>query len=172
MRDHCYPHRLVHTLTDISCHELSALGVRGVIVDLDNTLTPWKSTTLPEAVIRWVTEMRKADIGVCVVSNAATTRRVRPIAEQLGIPWVTRAGKPLARGFRRGMALLGTTPATTAMIGDQVFTDILGGNLLGLYTILVDPVSTREAWITRLLQRPLERKLGRRAKLVANWPPA
>jgi HAD superfamily phosphatase (TIGR01668 family) len=97
-----------------------------------------------------------------VVTNAASTKRVQPVAEHLGIPWIIRAAKPLPRGYRHAMGLLGTTPATTAMIGDQVFTDILGGNRLGLYTILVDPLpNAREALITRMVQRPLERVVGR-----------
>jgi HAD superfamily phosphatase (TIGR01668 family) len=137
-------------------------GIRGVLLDLDNTLTPWKSREMTPAVAAWVAALAVAGIGACVVSNAATARRVQSVADVLSLPWITRALKPLPYGFRRAMALLDTTPDTTAVIGDQLFTDILGGNRLGLFTILVDPISPREALFTRLVQRPLERMLGRK----------
>lgn len=172
MHDWLRPHRIAHHLTEVDCVELASRGVRGVILDLDNTLTAWRSREITPEVIAWL--QRLADVGIqaCVVSNAATARRVQPVADQVQLPWVTRAGKPLPAGFLRGMQAMGTTPQTTAVIGDQVFTDILGGNRLGLYTILVDPVATREAWITRILQRPLERKIGRLAKPAETsaWP--
>jgi len=158
------PHRIARRLVELNADELLTRGMRGVILDLDNTLTAWHSTEVRPDVTAWVGRMRQAGLLLCVVSNAATAGRVRPVADQLGVPWVTRAAKPLPVGFQRGMRLMGTTPATTAVVGDQVFTDILGGNRLGLFTVLVDPVSTREAIITRILQRPLERLIGRVAK--------
>lgn len=158
------PHRVAQRLVELDCQELAACGVRGVILDLDNTLSAWRSGIITPDVERWIGQLRHAGLVACVVSNAATARRVRPIADRLGLPWVTRAGKPLPNGFRRGMALMGTEPSTTAIIGDQVFTDILGGNSLGLITILVDPLSQREALVTRIIQRPLERMIGRKPK--------
>ena len=146
---------------DLDCAELAARGIRGVLLDLDNTLAAWRSMAIAPEVERWLGGLRHAGLNACIVSNAATDRRVRPVAERLGLPWVTRALKPLRRGFVRGMRLMGTTPDTTVMVGDQLFTDIYGGNRLGLFTILVDPVSRRDAFTTRLIQRPLERLLGR-----------
>ena len=164
MLENIRPHRIITRLVDIDCDELAARGIRGVLLDLDNTLTPWRSIVIAPDVERWVGRLRQAGLTACIVSNAATARRVRPVAERLGLPWVTRALKPLRRGFLRGMRLMGTTPDTTAMVGDQLFTDIYGANRLSLYIILVDPLSPREALLTKLLQRPLERLLGRIAK--------
>lgn len=161
MFDCIRPNRIVHRLAELSGEELAQQGIRGVILDLDNTLTAWRSVTIATEVELWIGRLRSAGLVACVVSNAATAGRVRPVADRLGLPWVTRAAKPFARGFHRGMHLMGTTIENTAVIGDQLFTDILGGNRLGLFTILVDPVSTREALITKLLQRPLERLVGR-----------
>jgi HAD superfamily phosphatase (TIGR01668 family) len=155
------PHWLVAQVSDINCAALAARGVQAVILDLDNTLTPWRSFDIAPAVMAWMAQVKAAGLRACIVSNAATARRVRPVAEELGVPWITRACKPLPGGFHRAMQLLGSTPETTAMIGDQMFTDILGGNRLGLFTILVEPISPHEAWTTSLLQRPLERLLGR-----------
>jgi len=119
---------------------------------------------VPADAREWLARVRQAGLSVCLLTNAATDGRVRPVAESLGVPWIVRALKPLPSGYLRAMRLLDTTPETTAMIGDQVFTDVYGGNRLGLYTILVDPMSTREALVTRLVQRPLERLVGRVAK--------
>lgn len=164
MLERLRPHQVARRLVEVNCDEFVARGVRGVILDLDNTLTAWRSVTISPDVERWIGRLRGAGLLACVVSNAATAARVRPVADRLGLPWVTRAAKPFAHGFVRGMRLMGTDPATTAVVGDQVFTDILGGNTLGLFTILVEPVSTREALVTKLLQRPLERLIGRLPK--------
>lgn len=161
MFDRFRPYQVAHRLVELDCNELLAHGIRGVILDLDNTLTAWRSTNVSGEVERWVERLRNAGLLACVVSNAATATRVRPVADRLGLPWVTRAVKPLSTGFLRGMRLMGTSSKETAVVGDQVFTDIFGGNRLGLFTILVDPVSSREAFITKLLQRPLERIVGR-----------
>lgn len=153
--------QVVRHLCDISLNELAARGVRGILIDMDNTLTPWRSHIISPEIELWLGKLRELGMSACLVSNAGTVKRVRPVADRLGIPWVTRAAKPLARGFRRGMKLINTTPETTAMVGDQVFTDIYGANRLGIYTILVDPMTSKEALITRMLQRPLERLIGR-----------
>ncbi|HBC94015.1 MAG TPA: YqeG family HAD IIIA-type phosphatase, partial [Pelotomaculum sp.] len=86
------------------------------------------------------------------------------VAGLLGLPAVHRAVKPLVGPFRRAMGMLGTKPAETALIGDQIFTDIFGGNLCGLYTILVVPLQGKEFWGTRLFSRPLEKIVLARLK--------
>lgn len=88
----------------------------------------------------------------CIVSNNFSLR-VRRIGALLGIPVVGWALKPVPIGFWRAMAIMGTDRATTALVGDQLFTDVLGGNLLGLRTILVDPLSPHEFPTTRLVRR-------------------
>ena len=166
MFDQLRPHALARRLTEIDCEALATRGVRGVMLDLDNTLTPWRSLEVPAETREWLERLRRTGLRACLLTNAAGDHRVRPVAESLELPWIVRALKPLPAGFRRAMTLLQTTPETTAMIGDQVFTDIFGGNRLGLYTILVEPLSPREALITKLLQRPLERLVGRTITLT------
>ncbi len=164
MRDWFRPHHMVHRLEELDCATLRERGLRGVLLDLDNTLAPWRSQEVSGAVEAWLARLRTYDLRACVVTNAAHTRRVAPVAERLGLPWVTSAYKPLPHGFRRGMALLDTEPETTAMIGDLMTMDIIGGNRLGLYTVLVEPMCNREALLTRWLQRPLEALIGRRPR--------
>lgn len=167
MLEHLRPHRLVARPYDICSNELCALGIRGVILDLDNTLTPWKSVHLSLEIIDWIAQLHATGVHCCIASNAASARRVQPVADQLGIAWITRACKPWPHAFRRAMAVMGTAPDTTAVFGDQIFTDIFGANRLGLYTVLVEPVSSQEALVTRVIQRPLERLVGRTAKASA-----
>ncbi|HOF89183.1 MAG TPA: YqeG family HAD IIIA-type phosphatase, partial [Armatimonadota bacterium] len=84
---------------------LAARGIRGLLLDLDNTLTPWKSLEVAPETAAWVASLGAAGVGACIISNAATARRVRPVADALGLPWITRALKPLPHGFRRAMAM-------------------------------------------------------------------
>jgi len=164
MLDTLRPHRLKVNILELDCRDLVEHGICGVILDLDNTLTRWRSVDIAPEVVEWIAALSQAGIRACILSNAISIRRVQVVAERLGLPWISRAAKPFPHGYRRAMTLLQTTPATTAIIGDQLFTDIVGGNLLGLFTVLVEPLYPYEAWTTSLLQRPLERLVGRVAK--------
>ena len=165
MLDALRPHRLKGNVLELDCRELRERGICGVILDLDNTLTRWRSIDIAPEVVEWIDGLAQAGMRACIVSNAISFRRVKVVAERLGLPWISRAVKPFPQGYRRAMTLLQTTPDTTAVIGDQLFTDILGGNRLGLFTVLVEPLYPYEAWTTALLQRPLERLVGRVAKV-------
>ncbi len=158
------PHWTASSVPEIDCARLIACGIRGVMLDLDNTLAPWRSPAIFPGVAEWIACAKGHGLRACILTNASNANRVRPIADHLDIPWVTRALKPLAGGYRRGMALLSTVPESTVMIGDMVLTDIIGANRLGLFTMLVEPKSTREALPARLVQRPLERLIGREAR--------
>ncbi len=145
-------------------------GIKGLIIDLDNTMTPWNDVEVGPKVAEWFSKLQKAGIKACVVSNNKRRQRVAVVAESLGIPFVFRATKPRRRAFRAGMAILGTGLHDTAVIGDQLFTDILGGNRLGLYTILVSPMSEREFIGTRFLRR-MEKGLVWLMRLMAPAKP-
>jgi len=99
---------------------------------------------------------------MCFVSNN-TDLRVKEIADRVNIPFIARAKKPRRRSFRKAMALMDTKPEHTAVVGDQIFTDILGGNRLGLFTVLVSPISRKEFIGTRLV-RILEKIILERNK--------
>ncbi|HLQ64235.1 MAG TPA: YqeG family HAD IIIA-type phosphatase [bacterium] len=137
-------------------------GIRGVVLDLDNTVVAWNASAPTEAVRQWVGRLRRAGLKACIVSNNFRDRP-RAIAEALGIPVVRAAVKPIPWAFRRAMTIMGTPARQTALIGDQLFTDILGGNLVGMYTILVDPLSSQEFPTTKLVRR-LERLV--RARVI------
>jgi uncharacterized protein len=152
------PSYQANSLDNIPVEQLKRIGIRGLIIDLDNTMTPWNDLEVGPKVTQWFKEVQAAGIQTCVVSNNKHKQRVAVVAERLGIPFVFRATKPRRKAFRSGMEILGTGVSDTAVIGDQIFTDILGGNRLGLYTILVLPISDREFIGTRFL-RQMERVL-------------
>ena len=146
------PGRYVASVLDLSARDLVAEGIRGVIVDLDNTVVAWEASEPSAEVARWVAALRAAGMGVCIVSNSLTSR-ARRVGAALGVPVVSWALKPAPWAFRRALRVLGTSPSQTVLVGDQLFTDILGGNWVGLRTVLVDPLSSREFPTTRLVRR-------------------
>ena len=155
------PSLLVDAVWDIDLDLLTRDGIRGLILDLDNTIVNWNDTWVRPEMRQWIEAARQRGLRACIASNSLGPGRVARVAKELGLSVVPRAGKPFPRAFRRAMAALGTQPATTCAIGDQVFTDMLGANWAGLTSILVQPLSKRESPHTRLI-RLVERPLRRR----------
>lgn len=152
------PDYIVRHVCDVTPALLSEGGVRAVVTDLDNTLVAWRSEEVTEEITAWLLNLRQAGLGVCIASNTRHFSRLERLAAQLGIGHVPgNAGKPGVRGLRDALSLLNSSPETTAMVGDQLFTDIIAGNRLGLTTVLVNPLSPREFIGTRLISRNLER---------------
>lgn len=152
----CCPHRYAHSVLEVLPEQLSERGIEGVILDLDNTLVRWAKEDLTEEIVSWVQALRDSGIKFCLLSNSVLGRRVERVAKIFGCPNIRKARKPRPDGFHRAMKAMGTTPSTTAVIGDQMFTDILGGNRVGVYTIMVAPMSKGEFVYTRLVHRPPE----------------
>jgi HAD superfamily phosphatase (TIGR01668 family) len=155
------PHRMVDSVTHVSREELAGRGIRGIIIDLDNTLVLWQKEEIEEEVLAWITDLQATGMRFCILSNSILSKRSQRIAERLGCHYVRKARKPNRGGFRRAMALMGTSAAETAMIGDQMFTDIWGGNRVGAYTIMVRQIHPHEFVYTRYVSRPPERVLLR-----------
>jgi HAD superfamily phosphatase (TIGR01668 family) len=159
------PSIVADAIWEIDLASLRAAGVRGLILDLDNTLVDWNRNEIRPQVRQWLEAARRLSMRVSLVSNAIRGGRVSRIGAELDLLVVTWALKPLPWGFRRAMALMGTEPASTCAIGDQVFTDMLGANLVGIRTVLLAPLSPRESPHTRLIrliERPLRRRWARR----------
>jgi len=145
------PGRICGSILDVSLSELSRKGIKGIILDIDNTLTEWRSPILPGGAAAWLKQAGQDGIRLCFVSNNSA-RRARDVADKAGIPFVAKAQKPRRRSFKKAMEIMDTTPGQTAVIGDQLFTDILGGNRMGMLTILVTPISRHEFFGTRLMR--------------------
>ncbi|MEO1744524.1 MAG: YqeG family HAD IIIA-type phosphatase, partial [Cyanobacteria bacterium J06629_9] len=130
-------------------------GIRGLILDVDETLVSMSSAD-PDADIRqWVQRM-KASQTVVLLSNNIYHERIRRIAEALDVPFFTAAGKPSRRKLRQALAAIDLPVETVAMVGDRLFTDVLAGNRLGLFTVLVDPVIELRSMNPKKLLRGLE----------------
>lgn len=146
------------SVSEVTPESLRARGIDGVLVDLDDTLMSSSASEPALGVLDWLTSLKSAGIGVAILSNGQRDR-VAAFARLAGVPAIAMAGKPFASSFRRGLELLGQPPvARTAMIGDQLFTDVLGAKRAGLTTILVRPLSKGKLPHTRLARR-LERML-------------
>lgn len=150
------PRLYVDSLLEITPEFLQHKGIKALILDLDNTLIACGEEKADPRVVAWLNRLREAGFKLCIVSNN-TQEKGEELARCLGIPGVFRAVKPRGKSFRKALALLGTSPRETAMVGDQLFTDVLGGNRMGLYTILVPPLGGPDFILTRLITRRIER---------------
>jgi uncharacterized protein len=155
------PLRKVNTVQDVTVHHLKEMGIRAVILDLDNTLVEWHQEEIAEHIMVWLKELQREKMELCILSNSVLSRRSERIANRLGCHFVRQAKKPGKKGFQKCMELMKTTPRETAIVGDQMFTDILGGNRVGIYTIMVTPLQKHEFAYTRYISRPPERALMR-----------
>lgn len=120
---------------------LKELGVRLVLADLDNTLTPYEEPLPSPALRQWKEELEGSGITLFVVSNSRKSRRCPDFCEALGIPYVRHAGKPGTKGFQQALRQTGIPASEALMVGDQIFTDILGANRAGIRTVLVRPMA-------------------------------
>lgn len=149
----------------INLFQLQSQGINNLIVDLDETLRKRNSMDIPEASVKWIEEVKKKGFKVCITSNNPFPWKNSTVEATLNVPCSFLALKPFPAAYKHAMGLLGSSPANTALIGDQLFTDIVGANLLGLYTILVDPITGAEKGIFRRMMRWLEQKVFPRVNL-------
>ena len=148
-------------LSGVSLEDLSARGFRGIIVDLDNTLVGYGQEHLADVDRDWIARARDRGFRICLVSNNFTGR-VGRVSAELGVPGISSALKPLPRGFLAALRLLGTERRETVVVGDQLFTDVLGAKFLGLHAILTEPIVAKD-WLGTRVLRFLERiLLGRK----------
>lgn len=151
------PRLSVRTVYDIDLDDLWKQGYRGIITDLDNTLVGAKEPYATPELINWLDHVRGRGFRVVIVSNN-NHGRVSAFADPLNIPFIHAARKPTRIPFNKALSVLKTAPENTVVIGDQVMTDVLGGNRMGLYTILVQPIAIKDEGIgTRMINRPLEK---------------
>ncbi|SNX55336.1 YqeG family HAD IIIA-type phosphatase [Thermoanaerobacterium sp. RBIITD] len=154
------PDMYVKTIYDIDFEKLKEKGIHCLVVDIDNTLVPQKVRYADRNVIRLFKYLKSKDFRVCLISNN-TNKRVDEFREKIEVPGIAWAIKPRRGAFNKALKILDAKPEETAIIGDQIFTDILGGHRAGLYTILVTPISKEEFGWTKLMRR-LERQVLKR----------
>lgn len=150
------PHIRVASVHEVTPEFLAALGLKGVLVDVDDTLLAAGAEHVDDSVYDWFDLLAASNVPVVILSNGSR-ERVTDIAARAGVPGLHLAGKPFAWAFKRGLELLqGVGAAEAAMVGDQLFTDVLGAKRAGLTTILVQPLSPGKLPHTRMV-RHLER---------------
>lgn len=148
---------------ELTLPRLQSLGVSALLLDLDCTLKDYHAQEISTDVVAWLNSLREGRIRLCLFSNGKAPR-IGHFAKQLNVPFVAKALKPLPFGCYRGMRQMGVASRRTAVVGDQLFADVLAGRLAGLVTILVRPTSPEEPWFTRI-KRPFERQVLRWLKV-------
>lgn len=155
-----YPDLLKNRITDITLSDLQKLGVRGLLLDVDNTLTELGSQKLDPRVKLWLEEMKRHGIGLTVISNSFP-ERVRPFAARIGLRYICLAFKPFPLGFWRAARRLGLPVRECAAVGDQTFTDVIGSKIAGARAIQLLPIKM-ERRFTQRFKRRLESYILRR----------
>ena len=130
------PDRYLTSVTALDLSALWAAGKRGLLLDRDNTLVPRDTRTMPDDVRAWVADARAMGFALCLVSNN-WARNVRPDAEAISADLVSRAAKPLPFALRHALRKIGVRRQQALLVGDQVFTDVLGAHLAGIESVLV-----------------------------------
>ncbi|GGA68947.1 YqeG family HAD IIIA-type phosphatase [Ornithinibacillus halotolerans] len=163
------PNEHVKNIFEVRPEVLKEKGIKGIITDLDNTLVPWNVKSATPEVIEWFKQMKDNGIKVTIISNNKE-ERVKMFSEPLGTPFVFSARKPLRRAFKVAARQMDLQKDEIVVIGDQLLTDVLGGNSAGLYTILVVPIVQTDEKITQF-NRKIERKIMNyfRKKGLISW---
>ncbi len=144
------------SLADISPAFLQEQNIRLVMLDFDNTIVPYTTNDPSPEIDAWLKTMAASGIQLCVVSNTRKQRVPKFCAER-GIPCIIRAKKPFPIGIPKCLKQFGIPADQAALVGDQIFTDTLGGNLCGVTTILVKPIHNHNFWLKarHLLEQPM-----------------
>ena len=142
------------TYRDITPEFLSGIGVKALLIDIDNTLAPYEQDLPDEHIVAWFDAIAKNGIKATLVSNNGR-ERVELFNSRLGLPAYFKSGKPFAKNLKRAMRDMGSDKSNTAMLGDQVLTDVVAGRHIGLRAIIVPPIKDRTSAFFRF-KRALE----------------
>lgn len=160
MRKYLMPDVILPTYRDVTPQLCREMGIRAILSDIDNTLAPYEQPQSDEHIRAWLEDLKEAGISVALISNNHADR-VELFNSDLKLIAYPDAGKPFGKTLRRAMRELGSEPSDTAMLGDQLLTDALAGNLLGLKVLVVPPIRDKRTAFVRF-KRWLERPVIRR----------
>ena len=152
-------------LQHVNLYCMRHIGVKVLLLDADNTISPWGSNEIDPAVVEWVETAKSAGFAVLIASNNSLGR-VRPLCDKLGIGALSSAGKPLPFRLKKAVRSLGFEPKQCAMIGDQVLTDVIAGNLAGMHTVLLQPISLADEYKVTMFNRGLEKVVKKLWKIM------
>lgn len=155
-----YPKGYFDKVSDINVQYLIQNNIKGLILDVDNTLIDYERNINKETV-EWVDEIKRNNIKLCILSNSEKEEKIKSVADKLKIPYMFFAMKPLKKGFKKAKKLLELNNNEIGVIGDQIFTDVIGANRMKMYSILVKPLDKKDIWIT-VIKRPIENVIIKR----------
>lgn len=158
-----YPNIYLKKVEDITIQTLIKNKIKLLILDVDNTLIDYYKN-LSEEVINWAKEMKGQGIKLYILSNTNNEEKVKTVAKKLDIQYKHFAMKPLKRGFKYVQKETNINPENIAVVGDQIFTDVLGGNRSKMFTILVEPIDSKKDYWYTAWKRPIENKIKNKYK--------
>lgn len=155
------PVAALHALEEVDLDEAKARGKKLILLDVDNTLLPWRAEDVGQNTLLWIKEARDLGFDLCIISNTRNPERLKRIADKLGIDYIRDRFKPSRKMYHLAVKKFGHTEAETLMVGDQLLTDIWGANRAGIDAIWVKPIGTHEFVGTKYISRNIERVIGR-----------
>ena len=149
-----YPKLYCKNVLEITPEYLKDNGIKALILDVDNTLLDFDLKII-DGLDAWCENIKNNDIKCMILSNSNKTTKVKMVADLLKIDYIKFAMKPLKRGFKLAKKELQIPEENIAVVGDQIFTDVIGANRMKMHSILVKPLAEKDLWMTRF-KRPLE----------------
>ncbi len=149
-----YPKAYLKNVKEITIEFLRNNNIKALILDVDNTLIDFNKKML-DNVEKWCEELKLQGIKICILSNSDKKEKVEMVANKLKIPYIYFGMKPFKRGFKKALKILEEENKNTAVVGDQIFTDVIGANRCKMFSILVEPIDKKDLLITKI-KRPIE----------------
>ena len=149
-----YPNAYLKNVKEITIDFLNKNNIRALILDVDNTLIDFDKKML-DGVEEWCKSLKKQGIKLFILSNSDKKQKVEMVAQKLELPYIYFATKPFKRGFKKAVKILQEENENIAVVGDQIFTDVIGANRCKMFSILVEPIAEKDLLITKI-KRPLE----------------
>ena len=157
-----YPKAYLNKVEEITINFLIQNKIKALILDVDNTLIDYYKN-LSDDVVKWAHSLQGQGIKMYILSNTNKKEKVEMVAKNLEIPYKLFARKPSKSGFMKIQKEMNIEPENIGVVGDQIFTDVIGGNRCKMFTILVDPVTPKDYWYTAW-KRPIENKVKQKLK--------
>lgn len=149
-----FPDLYYKNVQSIDLGDLRHNNIKGIAIDVDNTLIDYNKI-LSDEVIKWVETAKESGYKICILSNSNKKDKISKVADRLNLHYIMFAQKPLKKGFKKAIEYLNIPAENIAIIGDQVFTDVLGANMMNMTSIYVEPINKKEYWYTKW-KRPIE----------------
>ena len=157
-----YPNAHFNNVREIEIEFLRKNNINALILDVDNTLIDFDKNLMPET-IEWANKLKEEGIKLYILSNSNKKEKVKTVAEKLNVEYEYFGKKPLKTGFNKVQKKLNEKPECIGVVGDQIFTDVIGGNRCNMFTILVEPIDEKDIWVTKL-KRPIENAIKNKYK--------